>query len=249
MEIILWAAPVVILFAILIWLKTPQGIGTVGEWRIRFALGKNIENERYIINNLILKGENGRTSQIDHVLINSNGVYVIETKNYSGRIYGSDEQLEWTQTLKFGKVKNKLYNPVKQNATHVYRIKQLIEKGIPVFSVVVFVRGNTEYIKSEAVYDVAKLKALINGKNEKSLSAKQINEIHTVLSDVKKNCNVSNYQHIKNIENMQNDIKSGICPRCGSKLVERNGAKGKFLGCSGYPKCKFTKKVEEQENQ
>jgi DNA topoisomerase-1 len=30
------------------------------------------------------------------------------------------------------------------------------------------------------------------------------------------------------------------CPVCGQKLVYRFGKKGKFLSCSGYPKCKFT---------
>lgn len=33
------------------------------------------------------------------------------------------------------------------------------------------------------------------------------------------------------------------CPRCRKDLVERIGKFGKFLGCSGFPKCKFTKKI------
>jgi restriction system protein len=34
--------------------------------------------------------------------------------------------------------------------------------------------------------------------------------------------------------------ESKACPRCGSKLVERNGRKGKFSGCNSYPKCRYT---------
>jgi ssDNA-binding Zn-finger/Zn-ribbon topoisomerase 1 len=30
------------------------------------------------------------------------------------------------------------------------------------------------------------------------------------------------------------------CPQCGKPLRERTGAKGPFVGCSGYPACKFT---------
>ena len=30
------------------------------------------------------------------------------------------------------------------------------------------------------------------------------------------------------------------CPKCGANLVERNGKFGRFLGCSNYPKCRFT---------
>lgn len=35
-------------------------------------------------------------------------------------------------------------------------------------------------------------------------------------------------------------IKNNICPECSKRLVNRNGKSGKFLGCSNYPKCKFT---------
>jgi len=30
------------------------------------------------------------------------------------------------------------------------------------------------------------------------------------------------------------------CPQCGKELVVRRGPKGEFLGCSGYPRCRFT---------
>ncbi len=41
-------------------------------------------------------------------------------------------------------------------------------------------------------------------------------------------------------------VKSGRCPKCGATLLEKSGAKGKFLGCSGYPFCHFT--AERTEN-
>ncbi len=34
-----------------------------------------------------------------------------------------------------------------------------------------------------------------------------------------------------------------FCPICGSRLVERNGRNGRFLGCSGYPKCRYTRSI------
>jgi DNA topoisomerase-1 len=33
----------------------------------------------------------------------------------------------------------------------------------------------------------------------------------------------------------------GVCPKCGSPLVKRKGPRGEFLGCAGFPKCRFTK--------
>lgn len=50
---------------------------------------------------------------------------------------------------------------------------------------------------------------------------------------------ISNKEHVKNIKKTQDELKKGICPRCGGKLVEKHGKYGAFLGCSNYPKCKF----------
>ena len=36
-------------------------------------------------------------------------------------------------------------------------------------------------------------------------------------------------------------MRHGVCPKCGKMLVEKKGRFGKFLGCSGFPECKYTK--------
>ena len=41
----------------------------------------------------------GNTHQIDHVEIRENGIFYIETKNYSGLIFGGSNQTFWTQCL------------------------------------------------------------------------------------------------------------------------------------------------------
>ena len=40
-------------------------------------------------------------------------------------------------------------------------------------------------------------------------------------------------------------MNSMICPKCGSKLIIRDGKNGKFIGCTNYPKCRFTKNIEK----
>lgn len=34
----------------------------------------------------------------------------------------------------------------------------------------------------------------------------------------------------------------GICPQCSGKLIMRNGKYGSFIGCSNFPKCRYTQK-------
>ncbi len=223
-------------------LQSSRGKGWIGEQIVKIVIGKTKEGKKYVINDLRLKVSEDRTSQIDHVLINEKGIFVIETKNYSGRIYGKESQLEWTQVLNYGKVKNKLYNPVKQNKTHVYHISNMLSERLPIFSAVVFIQGNTQYIESENVYSLKGLKRLISQEGKNVLSIAQMQTAYNELSGANDQ-SISLREHVENIENMRQNIQDGICPRCGKKMVVRHGKSGDFMGCTGYPECKFTKKI------
>ncbi len=41
----------------------------------------------------------------------------------------------------------------------------------------------------------------------------------------------------------------GECPKCGKPLLKRSGRFGEFIGCKGFPKCRFTCSVEELESK
>jgi DNA topoisomerase-1 len=42
------------------------------------------------------------------------------------------------------------------------------------------------------------------------------------------------------------EVSEEICDKCGSAMVVKNGRNGKFLACSGYPKCKNTKTLNQE---
>lgn len=62
-------------------------------------------------------------------------------------------------------------------------------------------------------------------------------------------CHVCNSKKSNNIERGAVDPRTkrihadSVCPICNSPLVVRNGSKGRFLGCSSYPNCKYTKNI------
>jgi hypothetical protein len=231
-----------VLFAIVSsFLSSPKGKGWLGERRVRRIIGKTVPNKQYVLNNYMLSYE-GKTSQIDHIYISERGVFVIETKNYSGRIYGRDKQPEWTQALAYGKIKNKLYNPVKQNATHAYRVSKLLG-GVTAHSIVVFVQNNIQYIDSPTVVGLSGLQAALTcGKeNQPELTVEEAEKVFNKLSDKRSSLSVKH--HIKKIHQMQHDLENGICPRCGKALVKREGKYSDFMGCSDYPDCRFTKRL------
>lgn len=84
--------------------------------------------------------------QIDCIALGSQGIFIFESKDYSGWIYGSGSQRYWTQTLNFGQEKHQFYNPVRQNATHIAALDDLFSPSIPVYSIIVF--GQDTVLKS-----------------------------------------------------------------------------------------------------
>ena len=218
--------------------------GKLGESLVRLVLGRDKEGSKRIINDVMIVVD-GKSSQIDHVVVNDRGVFCIETKNYSGRIYGEQSQQQWTQVLAYGKVKNHFYSPVKQNWTHVMRLTEVLDKDYPVYSTIVFTQGNVRFINAKNVVALRGLKANLNSQGQAgTLSAEQIEAVAQRIRALKDEPAMTAKEHVEEIRQRQTDIENHICPRCGRTLVLRNGKYGQFYGCSNYPNCKFTKRVE-----
>ena len=237
---------VVVLFIGFFILSRPTIKGKLGERRVNRVLkGLSKKYGGHFIHDIVVKGEDGKTSQIDHVYVCTRGVFVIETKNYAGRIYGDEKQKYWTQVLAYGNSKNKLYNPLMQNYTHIRRLKESLPMEIDMVSAVVFVKDNIRYINAENVYDLRGLKQLI-GRSEIRYSESKVDSITMAIESYKSNPVMTDEEHVANIKETQRNIERGICPRCGGELVlrasKRNGKR--FYGCSNYPECTFMKDAE-----
>lgn len=213
--------------------------GKVGEAKVDSKLNPWIfgKVEHRQINNLILVDENGKSHQIDHIEIRQNGIFCIETKNYIGWIFGGENQDKWTQTL-YTDEKHQFVNPLKQNKSHIYHLSKVLDKKYRINSVVVMVQNNADKVDCSNVVNLDDLKSYLKNFNDGTCySIEEMNEIYNKLINV--SSKMTNKEHVNNIRQTQSELKEGICPRCGGKLVERNGQYGKFMGCSNYPKCKF----------
>ena len=114
--------------------------GKHGEYLTYKAI-KHLEQSgaRFLFNTYIPKG-NGETTEIDVLMVCSKGVFVFESKNYSGWIFGDEHQLYWYQTLPSGRKSHKeqFYNPIMQNDTHIRWLRKLLGEQIPMYSIIVF---------------------------------------------------------------------------------------------------------------
>lgn len=225
-------------------IKTSRPEAKVGEELIADILEKTIGESTKTINDVIIQDDYGRTAQIDHIVFSSNGIHVIETKNRSGQIYGTEEQQQWTQVLGDGNIKNKFYNPLKQNETHAACLSRILKTRIPIYSYVVFAQANISYIKAQGVYTPETLRQALLLPPEITIAPHELERCYKVIQKYKDNPVCTMEEHVGKIEQAQKYINDGLCPRCGKQLVLCYDKEGKsFYGCSGYPKCTFTKKL------
>lgn len=142
------------IFLVIIKLYKPKTKGEIGEYKVNKKL-KNFSNY-LLLKDILLPTETG-TTQIDHILIGKKGVFVIETKNYNGWIYGDERSQYWTQVLY--NTKNKFYNPIKQNYAHVKAIERILPSKYKkmIYSVIVF-SNKSDLMKISVSTPVIKIK-------------------------------------------------------------------------------------------
>ena len=114
--------------------------GTNSELNVILKLLKSGINSKTIFHDLIVKKENNKFSQVDIVIATTQGIIVIEVKDYSGWIFGNGNQTNWTQVMAFGKRKYRFYNPIKQVRSQISSLKNSHKQfdKIPFFSIIVF---------------------------------------------------------------------------------------------------------------
>ncbi len=218
--------------------------GKAGEYKVSHVLGGNIDGVQYVINDLLFRDKTGHSCQIDHIFINRHGIWVIETKNYAGMIYGDENRREWLQVLAYGKRKNKFYNPIKQNATHIFHLRGQLGIKYGFHNIVVFSNeANLSHVTAKNIYTFRNIGRIRNTETDIVLSSDEIKSYYEKLLLLQQQNEVTLTEHVDDIRKRKADIALGICPRCGKQLVVRQGKNGKFYGCSGYPNCKFTKKL------
>lgn len=118
--------------------KTVSSKGNSGEYLTFLELEK-LDGDKRILTNLYLPGKDGKTTEVDLVMIHPTGIYVFESKNYSGWILGDDKVRYWTQSLNGGK-KNKFFNPIWQNKSHIAALSKALGNGYEdhLYSYIVF---------------------------------------------------------------------------------------------------------------
>lgn len=218
-------------------IMTPQRTGRIGEAKIDLQLNlvSMFGKPGMILRNIYIPTQNNQTSEIDLLFITQKGLFVIESKYYSGYIFGNEHNQQWTTSLYAGRnflgrtktEKHQFYNPIKQNQSHIRALMQYLDIDTHYFSVIVFsdrceLKNITIYSPDVHICQQGSLHRIISRIWDASpsiLDDEQIVSIHAKLQPLSnQDVSVKN-QHIQNINNaMQTQQSMPATPTAQSTL-------------------------------
>lgn len=184
---------------------------------------------KFLFNCYLPKGD-GTTTEIDVILIHSTGIFVIESKNYSGWIFGSEKAKTWTQTLRNGRGRAKkehFYNPIMQNNTHIKHLKKIVGMHVPVYSVIAF---SERCVLKDVTVESADIKVVnrqhvgtavkyLGNQSIQALSKMDVERIYEMLYPYTQTTEYEKLQHIMNVNTIKRDGK--IVPITKQKDAEK----------------------------
>lgn len=227
-----------------------SGAGRRGERSLRRRLWWLPDDKYAVINDLLFTNYKGNTTQIDHVVVSPYGIFVIETKNIRGKIFGGDKADKWCsygryRDLEFG-------NPILQNKAHIDALAERLKdfSSVQFVSIIAF-NSNADLrvqVSDAHVMYISQVRRFIKRQKTPVMTYETAREIYHYIQSINikdRTIRRSHTEYAKqskiNIERKSAEaIKNGLCPKCGGKLVKRQGKYGSFYGCSNYPNCKYT---------
>lgn len=187
-------------FPILIWLiGTNEGKGNAGERVVSYYLDKLDKSKYFIINDITLK-KNGLTTQIDHIVVSCYGIFVIETKNWKGSIYGGSRREYIYQYL--GGIKYTHQNPFKQNIGHIKFLREVLSNyhDLKFISIVAFGGYSKRKIDGDTSIKISEILDTIRDYKEEVITENNRDSIYTKLKKLKVEGDKYKEEHIENIK-------------------------------------------------
>ncbi|MDD4923266.1 MAG: NERD domain-containing protein [Dehalococcoidales bacterium] len=221
--------------------------GTIGEFKTKLTQNLLLDHKKYHIFNNVIIPVNKEKTQIDHIIVSKNGIFVIETKKRTGWIFGTEKESQWTVTY-YNNYKVRFPNPLHQNYKHTMSLAEHL--GVDhskIHSLIVF-WGECEFktkMPPNVVKGISEFLRFITSKKEYLITDEETDSICQKLKIIKDNTSFfDGINHAIELKNKYDSIY--FCPRCGGKLVERIATRGKnvgntFLGCENFPKCRYIK--------
>lgn len=232
------------------YLNSPTVIGAAGERAVNATLSRQLNEQDYILlEDLTLPTSHG-TTQLDHIVLSRFGIFVIETKNMSGWIFGGENQARWTQVMR--RHKSQFQNPLRQNYHHLKVVQNLLGIRLDQLENLVAFVGSAEpktEMPPNVFWNRRALSNYIASRKTVRFTESEVRDFARKLRssalDSNKETRRAHVQYVRE-KASQKETDLTKCPRCGSKMIERTNRKKRqtFYGCSRYPKCRGARQVK-----
>ena len=226
------------------WWNSPKRKGARGEKLVAGRLRKGLPDEYRILNDIYLPLPDGTTTQIDHIVVSQYGVFVVETKTYSGWIFGDEKSKDWTQSIY--RKKSRFQNPMRQNYKHICALADNLGIDKSYFTGVVAFTGDCTFktdMPDGVVYS-RRAADYIRSCNTPRIKASQVGELADAIAEWQGTVSEERKSsHVANLRKRHSAVREGdapVCPYCGGRMVLRTRKKdgAKFYGCESYPACR-----------
>lgn len=180
--------------------KKPKVKGYIGEQEVNEILKKLPKSKYKVLNDVFIETKSG-TSQIDHIVVSIYGIFVIETKMYSGWIYGDEDSKTWTQNI-YNKRVHFFQSPLHQNDVHIRRLKEVDKslRDLKYFSVITFSEEAELKNDIENVVYFHRLKKYIKSFRKKYLTKDEVKQIYKIIKSENITNPIKRKNHVKKIK-------------------------------------------------
>ncbi|MFM4649006.1 nuclease-related domain-containing protein [Aeromonas bivalvium] len=252
----LWYLLPLLLLATLV--KSPWFKGMIGEWFINVSIRLFLDQRDYhLLKDVTLPIPQGAT-QIDHVIVSRFGIFVIETKNMKGWIFGNPAHKSWTQQIY--RRKHSFQNPLHQNHLHMMTLKSLLGLADHQLHSVIYFIGDCTF-KTPMPDNVMNRGLIrhIKGKTTQVLTPAEVTQVVETIQQGRLAANWQTHrQHVAQLKARHGEaprkplfaatepeekgkVPSPVtrqplddpgpsCPRCGNAMVLRTASRGEKRG-------------------
>lgn len=160
------------------------------------------EYEGGLFNSFCFCDSRGYSSEIDHIVITLGGIFIIETKNWSGIIEGNPSDETWLQTKPNVDQQKEVKNPILQNEKHIQHLKHRFQTNPPKrTSRIVFSGSVTLEVDDNRLFTVQSAQDFIQQKTEEAHYSRQyVERIYNQLQDILNHYGITKEEHLKNIQ-------------------------------------------------
>lgn len=161
--------------------------GIRGEEAVIRAIESVLREDDELFTNVNIEYD-GKQTELDNVIVNKYGVFIIEVKNYVGYIVGNEDEYEWEKyktTYSGNTYKKTVNNPFKQVKRQIYILSNYLDyygSKVWIKGYVILLNDNSPIESEHLLKSIDDIDCAIHTSDRKMLDKKTLENIKKLLS-------------------------------------------------------------------